>query len=381
MMEQTQPAPFPVGRVALVHDWVTCFRGGEKVLDLLARIFPGAHLYTLVHRPGFSSPAIDALKIHSMLPDVPGCYTHFRKALPILPTLFERKVLKDYDVVISVSHSFAKAVRVERAAIHIVYCLTPIRYAWGQEHQYFGNGFLRAALEPTALAYLRRWDRRTSTPERIPRILSSSQFIADRVRRAWARESQVLYPGVHVDLHASQERRRGDYYLLVGAFVPYKAERLVVEAFKASGRRLVVAGDGPSRAALERVASRNIVFEGRVSDERLATLMAGCRALVHPQEEDFGMTAVEAQAAGAPVIAFGRGGATETVVAGPGEYATGLFFFEQTAEALNGAVTQFERLESGFNEDAIRLNARRFDSTTFVTGLARFLAEEVVARE
>ena len=365
-------------RVALVHDWLTGFRGGEKVLHELAGMFPDAHLYTLIHVPGSTSPAIERLPISaSPLSRLPGAARHYRKLLPLFPWAIERFDLSGYELVISTSHSFAKGVRVPRGTPHLCYCMTPIRYAWDLADEYLGRGARRLVAVPL-LSDLRRWDRRTSAPDRIRSVVAISHAIADRIRCAWGRDAEVVYPGVDVARFRALEPRRGDFYFMLGGFVPYKSEGLAIEAFRALDRPLLIAGDGPTRAALERIAPPNVRLLGRVSDAELDELYARCRALVYPQLEDFGIIAVEAQAAGKPVIAFGRGGAAETVVGiddSAGRAPTGVFFAEQTPQALAAAVERFEEVESKLDPQAIRANAERFSLEVFRAGIARAIDE------
>ncbi|HTO71741.1 MAG TPA: glycosyltransferase [Myxococcota bacterium] len=365
-------------RVALVHDWLTGFRGGEKVLHELAGMFPDAHLYTLIHVPGAASPAIERLAITaSPLSRLPGAARHYRKLLPLFPRAIERFDLRGYDLVISTSHSFAKGVRVPPGTPHLSYCFTPIRYVWDLADEYLGRGWKRAAAAPL-VAYLRRWDRRTSSPGRITSVVAISHAIAERIRRAWGRAAGVVYPGVDVARFGAVEPRRGEYFFMLGGFVPYKAEALAIEAFGRLGLPLVLAGDGPTRAALERTAPPNVRFLGRVSDAELDELYARCRALVYPQLEDFGIIAVEAQAAGKPVVAFGRGGAAETVVGSDdagGRAPTGVFFREATPESLAAAVSRFAEIEGKFDPAAIRANAERFSLENFRAGMKRAIDE------
>ena len=367
-------------RVALVQDWLTGFRGGEKVLDELAGMFPNADLYTLIHVPGSTSERIERLHITaSPLSRLPGAARHYRKLLPLFPFAIERFRLEGYDLVISNSHSFAKGVRVAPGTPHLCYCMTPIRYAWDLADEYLGRGLKRTLAAPL-LAGLRRWDRRTSSPERITAVVGISHYIADRIRRTWGREASVVYPGVDVARFRLGSAPREDFFFMLGGFVPYKAEWIAIEAFRALGLPLVVAGDGPTRARLEASAPPNVRFLGRVPDGELEALYARCRALVYPQEEDFGMIAVEAQAAGAPVIAFGRGGAVETVVPvgdSAGRAPTGVHFPEPTPDSLARAVREFSEVESKLDPRALRANAERFSLENFRSGLRRVIDEVV----
>ncbi len=344
-------------------------RGGERVLDELCGIFPDADLYTLVHVRGATCPRIEARRIFaSPLSRLPGAARHYRKLLPLFPWAIERFRLDGYDLVLSTSHAVAKGVRRPPDAPHLSYCFTPMRYVWDQADAYLGRG-LRRALAAPLVAALRRFDLRTSGPDRVTRFVAISETVRARIARCWNRDASVVYPPVDVERLRPDGRPPDDFYLLVGGFVPYKREDLALEAFRALGRPLVVAGDGPSRAALAAGAPANVRFLGRVSDEELARLYARCRALVYPQDEDFGIVAVEAQACGRPVIALGRGGAAETVlplggpsIAGP---PTGVHFVEQTPDALVEAVHAFEQNQTAFDPAAIRRHAEVFSAPRF----------------
>jgi glycosyltransferase involved in cell wall biosynthesis len=237
-----------------------------------------------------------------------------------------------------------------------------MRYIWDQADAYLGRGLRRAVGTPLARR-LRSWDVRSSGPDRVARFLAISETVAQRVRSHYGRSAEVIYPPVDVDRFRVHPEQVEDWYLLVGGFVPYKREEVALEAFRGLDARLLVAGDGPSRAALQARAPANVRFLGRVSDPELEDLYTRCRALLYPQEEDFGIVPVEAQAAGRPVIAFGRGGATETVQAlGQSEDRppTGVWFSPQTPAALAEAVRRFEAAESEFEPAAIRAQAERF---------------------
>ena len=357
-------------RVALVHDWLTGMRGGERVLDVLATLFPDAELFTLIHVPGSTSPAIERLRIHaSPLSALPGAARHYRKLLPLFPWAIERFRLEGFDLVLSTHHAVAKGVRTAPGTKHLCYCFTPMRYVWDQTDTYLGRGLYRKLATPL-VQQLRRFDVRTSVPAHVSRFVAISRTVAARIERHYQRRASLVYPPVDVTRIRPNGKPPQDFYLLVGGFVPYKREEIAIEAFRDLGRRLVVAGDGPSRRALAAAAPPNVEFTGRVSDAELADLYAHCRALIYPQEEDFGIVAVEAQAAGRPVVAFGRGGAAETVVplaVGGGESpsagesaATGIFFDEQSPAALVAAVRRFETEEARFDAAAIRCHAECF---------------------
>jgi glycosyltransferase involved in cell wall biosynthesis len=363
-------------RVALVHDWLTGLRGGERVLDVLAGLWPDADLYTLFHVPGATTARIDALRVHaSPLDAIPGSGRHYRKLLPLHPWAARRLRVEDCDLVVSVSHAVAKAVRVAPGIPHLCYCLTPMRYVWDQIDVYLGRG-LRRGLAAPLVAALRRFDRSSSRPEQVTRFLAISGAVAERVRRHYERDAGVLHPPIDTERFHPSGRPPEDFYLLVGAFVPYKREDLAVETLGRLGRRLIVVGEGPRRAVLQRHAARSVEFTGRIPDAELADLYAGCRALLYPQEEDFGLCALEAQACARPVIAYGRGGATETVLplTGPPDAAaraTGLWFDAQTEDALVGAIHRFEAAEPFFDPKLIRSHAERFSTPRFVEEMQR----------
>jgi glycosyltransferase involved in cell wall biosynthesis len=368
-------------KVALVHDWLTGLRGGERVLHEHATLFPDADLYTLVYVPGSTTPRIESLRIHaSPLSRLPGVARHYRKLLPLFPLAIEHLRLAPCDLVLSSSHAVAKGARPPPGAVHLSYCFTPMRYVWDQRDAYLGRGPRRALATPLA-AWLRRWDRRTS--ERVDRFVAISATVAARILAHYGREASVIHPPV--DTHRFAVRAQGPdaFYLLVGGFVPYKREDVAIEAFRRLGRPLVVAGDGPGRAALEANAPPGVRFLGRVDDAELADLYARCRALVYPQEEDFGIVPVEAQAAGRPVIALGAGGATETVVPlddPAGRAPTGIWFAPQTPEALAAAVERFEAEERAFDPAAIRAHAERFAAARFRREMLAAVEETLASR-
>ncbi len=356
-------------RVALVHDWLTGLRGGEKVLHEHARLFPEAELFTLVHVPGATTPEIEALRITaSPLSRWPGAARHYRKWLPLFPWAVGRlQVPEGTELVLSSSHAVAKGILPPPGAVHVSYCFTPMRYVWDQADAYLGAGAFRTLAQPLVRA-LRRWDVRTSTPDRVHRFIAISETVRDRIRRHYGRGSEVIFPPVDVDRFQPPDDPREDFFLMVGGFVPYKREDLAIDAFRELGLPLRVAGDGPSRVAIEANAPANVEFLGRVSDEELSGLYQRCRALVYPQEEDFGIIPVEAQATGAPVIAFGAGGASETVVPvddPAGRAPTGVHFATQTPAALTEAVRRFGAHRDELETKAIRAHAERFSVPRF----------------
>jgi glycosyltransferase involved in cell wall biosynthesis len=353
-------------------------RGGERVLEELARLYPSADLYTLVHVPGSTSPTIENLRIYpSPLSRIPGVQRHYRKLLPLYPWAIGQFRLEGYDLVISTHHAVAKSIPLASGTPHLSYCFTPMRYIWDQADAYLGTGTRRLLATPL-VNFLQRFDVRTSGPENVTRYVAASHAVADRIRRHYSREAEVVWPPVRLDSIVPDHCPPDDFYLMVGGFVPYKAENIAIEAFRGLDRRLVVAGDGPSRARLQENAPPNVEFRGRVEDSELANLYARCRALIHPQHEDFGICAVEAQAAGRPVIAYAQGGARETIVplGGPDQtHPTGVWFEAQTSHALRQALARFELSEASFRPAAIRAWAEHFSPEAFAHGLQKQIAK------
>lgn len=356
-------------RVAIVHDWLTGMRGGERVLEALLPIFDAPEIFTLIHVPGSVSPAIEAHRIHtSFINSLPGARSLYRSYLPLFPAAVERFDLSGFDLVVSSSHCVAHGARAPDGVPHLCYCHTPMRYVWDQYSAYFGPGRASAPvrmLMPPIAGWLRRWD--VETTNRVHTFIANSEHVRTRIARYWRRDASVIYPPVdHSRFHAAE--KRDAYYLIVSALVPYKRIDIAVDAFNRLGRRLVIVGDGPELMRLQNRAEANILFRGQLPDEEVAQLMSRARAFVLPGEEDFGIAAVEAQAAGAPVVALARGGALETVVgtlAGedPPPGATGVLFAEPTADSLAEAVEWFERLR--FDRAVLRCNAQRFAPERF----------------
>jgi glycosyltransferase involved in cell wall biosynthesis len=360
--------------VALVHDWLTGMRGGERCLEVFCELFPAAPIYTLLHAPGSVSPAIERRDIHtSFIQRLPDAERRYRHYLPLFPAAIRRFDLTGYDLVLSSSHAVAKGVRAPRGALHVCYCFTPMRYVWDLYDDYFGRGagWVASMLMPPVAAALRRWDRRTAAG--VHRFVAISHFIADRIRRVYGREADVIYPPVDVSRFRIDESP-GDYYLVVSALTPYKRVDLAVEAAGRLGRRLLVVGTGPEERRLRALAGPTVDLLGWRDDAETAALYAGCRALIFPTLEDFGITPLEAMAAGRPVIAFGQGGALETVVApGGAEPPTGLFFERQTVDALVDAVRRFESGRYRFEPKDLRLRAEGFDRGLFKERVQTYL--------
>ncbi|MCM2323991.1 MAG: glycosyltransferase [Oligoflexia bacterium] len=360
-------------KIALVHDWLTGMRGGENVLEAIAEAFPRSELFTLIYVPGKISPELTILKRHtSPLQKVPQVERRYRHLLPVMPWAIEKFDLSGFDLVISSSHCVAKGVRKAPGAVHVSYIHAPMRYIWDRYDDYFGPG--RASL-PVRLAAsavrgpLQKWDRAVSSPERVDLLISNSRFIADQVRAAYGRESKVIYPFADQSRFLGK-RQPGRNYLMVTAFAPYKRVDLAVEAFNRLKLPLIVVGSGQEGDRLKKKAGETVDFIGHLSNAAIAELYARCKAFVFPGLEDFGITPVEAMAAGAPVIAFGEGGAAETVTS-----KTGVLFRPQTVEALMDAVMKVEKGEVVFTEEDCRSRAAEFSKQRFQKELVEAVRE------
>jgi glycosyltransferase involved in cell wall biosynthesis len=365
-------------KVALVHDWLTGMRGGERCLEVFAELFPAADLYTLLHVPGSVSPAIESRRIvTSFIQRLPQAERRYRHYLPLFPAAVRAFDLSGYDLVLSSSHAVAKGVRVPAGALHVCYCFTPMRYVWDLYDDYFGAraGLAARLTMPPVAAWLRRWDRKTAAG--VHHFVAISRFVADRIRRAYGREADVIYPPVDVARFRVDEGP-GEFYLVVSALTPYKRVDLAVEACNRLGRRLLVVGSGPEERRLRALAGPTVELLGWRDDAQIAELYARCRALLFPPLEDFGITPLEAMAAGRPVIAFGEGGARETVVGlGEGEPPTGLFFARQRAEDLTEAIRRFEACAQQFEPKALRRRAEAFDRPLFRERVHAYLRARV----
>jgi glycosyltransferase involved in cell wall biosynthesis len=369
---RTPPVARP--RVALVHDWLTGMRGGERCLEVFCELFPSAPLFTLLHVPGSVSPVIERRRIvTSFVQRLPAAATRYRHYLPLFPAAVRALPLAGYDLVISLSHCVAKAVRVPAGALHLCYCFTPMRYVWDLEDDYARDaGWLtRVALPPLAAA-LRRWDRRHV--DGVDEFVAISHHIADRIRRVYGRPAEVIHPPVEAARFRIAEAV-DDYYLVVSALVPYKRVDLAVAAARRLGRRLLVVGSGPEEPRLRAMAGAGVTFLGWRPDAEVAELYARCRAVLFPSVEDYGIVPLEAAAAGRPTIALGQGGALETMI-GLGDQAgppTAVFFAEPSVEALAGAITAFEAAADRFDPHALRARALRFDRPRFARRLREYV--------
>ncbi|NOY06088.1 MAG: glycosyltransferase family 4 protein [Chlorobi bacterium] len=347
-------------RVALVHDWLTGMRGGEKCLEVLCELFPNAPIFTLLAYPEQLSDTIRRHDIRtSFLQRMPFSRNGYRNYLPLFPRAIESFDLSEFDLVVSTSHAVAKGVIPATRALHISYIHTPMRYIWNMFDAYFGKnqvGSIKRAFISLVAKRLRRWD--VSSCARVDHFIANSHHVRKRVEQYWKRTAEVIYPPVDVGrFQVSHEP--GDYYLVVSALVPYKRVDLAVEACNQMGHPLRIIGEGPEKQRLKALAGPTIRFEGWLSAEEINAGFQHCKALLFPGEEDFGIVPVEAMACGKPVVAFGVGGATETVVDGQ----TGVFFHEQRVASLIEAINRLE--STTWSADNIRKHAESFDRKVF----------------
>jgi glycosyltransferase involved in cell wall biosynthesis len=364
----------PAARVALVHDWLTGYRGGEKCLAVLCRQFPDAPLYTLLHARGSLPDVIERMDIRpSFLQWLPRIERYYRYTLPLMP-LAARWRIAPCDLVVSLSHAVAKAAKPPARVPHVCYCFTPMRYAWHMRESYFADRVrgLKARAVDRLLAALRAWDRRTA--RRVTHFVAISETVRRRIAECYDRDSIVIYPPVDTDFYTPDPAvRREDYYLVISAFAPYKRVDLAVEACNRLARRLVVIGSGQDAERLKAMAGPTVEFLGWRPDAELRDHLRRCRALLFPGEEDFGIVPVEANACGTPVVAYGRGGATETVVPLARDGSSGEWFEEQSVDSLVAAIERVERSTDALNPAAARRQALKFDQRRFETELLRYL--------
>jgi glycosyltransferase involved in cell wall biosynthesis len=365
---ENSPARKPEMRVAIIHDWLITMRGGEKCLENFCTLFPSADLYTLVYRPDRVSNLIKSMNVYaSRLNRLPAIERIYRYCLPLFPTMIESFDLRNYDLILSSSHCVAKGIFPHRA-LHISYVYAPMRYVWDMHAAYFERGAVLARFGMSAWRrYLQEWD--IATAGRVDYFLAISRNIAAKIHELYGRQATVIYPPVDLEkfsIGGPQE----PYYLIVSALVPYKRIDIAIQAFNEMRLPLKIVGEGPSRRALERSAGANIEFLGWVDDSLLAALYRSCQALIFPGEEDFGIVPLEAQACGRPVIAYGKGGALETVIAiqtnaeSVGS-ASGVFFPKQTPAHLIQAVERYRKVQGQFNPEKIRDHAAQFSTQRF----------------
>lgn len=358
------------GRIAIAHDWLLRHRGGERVLKEFCQRFKNVSIYTLFFDAEAVHPVIKLQAIYvSRLGRLPGARHYYRYLLPWFRRGIEHFHVRKADLLLSISHAVAKGIPHETSIPHVCYCLTPMRYLWEERKLYFPNrrpSFQEELLERVSHK-LRQWDLESNRS--VDFFVAISHTVKERIKRTYDRDAEVIYPCVDLELfHPANggRRKRGGFYLVVSSLAPYKRIELAIEAFNRCGKPLLIAGDGPMRHRLARRAKSNIRFLGWITDEELCRLYNTAQGLIFPGVEDFGLVPLEAQACGCPVIAYGEGGATETVI----EEETGLFFRDATVEALLGAIDVFEKTR--FEERRIVENACRFSSDRFRFEWKRF---------
>ncbi len=354
-------------KIALVCDWLTVYGGAERVMYELHQLFPKAPIYTPLYNAKRCSVFKDADVRESAFGKIPGARRFHRLFLPFMPGYFERLDLSEYDLVISSSHSAAKGIITKTETLHVSYCHSPMRYVWDHCHSYQKND---RKFSPFKLLYLpilhkiRMWDRLAA--ERVDRFIANAHYIKNRISKYYGKDSVVIHPPVDLEkFYVSQGGR--NFYLAIGRLIPNKKFDLVVQAFNELGYPLKIIGDGPEENHLKRIAKSNVEFLGRASDEILSDCYRGAKALIFPQLEDFGIVPLEAIASGTPVLAYGRGGALETVQKGK----SGLFFEEQTIEALIQTVHEFEK--KSWDPEKVAATVQHFGSARFKSEFRHFL--------
>jgi glycosyltransferase involved in cell wall biosynthesis len=363
-------------RVALVHDWLTGMRGGEKVLEALCEIYPAADIVTLVHRRGSVSTAIERHPIRtSLVQYLPLATTKYPRYLPLFPFAIEQLNLDRYDLVISSSHCVAKSVVVPGSTVHLSYCHSPMRYAWDQFDAYFGPARVgrlasRWFYRPM-LSRLARWD--AATAGRVHRFVANSAHVAARIRRYYNRQATIVYPPVDTVFYHPADVTPESHFLIVSALVPYKRLDLAIAACEQIGASLRVVGDGPDRERLSRRAGTGVTFLGWLSNDEIRDEYRRAAAVIMPGEEDFGMVPVEAQACGCPVVALGRGGALETVVDGE----TGVLFAQSSIASLTAALERVRA--SPFDRSRLRRHATQFARDRHIEQLRAVIDETLAA--
>ena len=361
---------------ALIHDWFSTYAGAEKCVESFTDIWDDFEIYSLID---FLSD-VDRDKIlkgkrahASFIQKLPFAKSKYRNYLPLFPLAIEQFDLSGYDVVLSSSHAVAKGVLTHSNQLHIAYVHTPIRYAWDLYHQYLCESGLDRGLKGILAKYflhkIRLWD--ASTANRVDHYVANSRYIARRIKKTYGKPSDVIYPPVDVDKFTLREAKE-EFYLTASRMVPYKKIDLIVEAFSQTDKKLLVIGDGPDMAKIKSKAGKNVELLGFASDETMADLMGRARAFVFAAEEDFGITPVEAQACGTPVICFGRGGARETVLDGE----SGLYFMEQNAKELLAAVAKFEQNYDKFEPAKIRENSLKFSRARFEAEIKSYVEKK-----
>jgi glycosyltransferase involved in cell wall biosynthesis len=352
--------PFNELKVAIVHDWLTGYAGADRVVDQLEQTFPGAPIYTLVYDKSKFPKHFQKYDVRTTyIQKIPFATKLYKNFLTLMPGAFEALDLTEYDLVISSCSSCSKGIITRPDAVHICYCHTPTRYLWDFYYTYLQNaGWLKRHLMPHMIHKMRIWDK--CAADRVDYFIANSNFVAQRIKKYYRRDAVTIYPPVHINEYPIVEQP-DDYYLVVGRFTWYKRIDLAVAACTKLNKRLIVVGSGEEEKKLRAMAGPTVEFKGKLSDEEIKGLYSHAKAFLFPGEEDFGITPVEAMSAGCPVLAYGRGGATETVQ----NEKTGLFCDEQTVESLTKCIEQFEHDGVAYNRTEIREYSRLFSQQRF----------------
>ena len=361
---------------ALIHDWFSTYAGAEKCVESFTNIWDDFEIYGLIDflKGTDRDKILKGKRAHtSFIQKLPFAKDKYRNYLPLFPLAIEQFDLSGYDVVLSSSHAVAKGALTHSNQLHIAYVHTPIRYAWDLYHQYLRESGLDRGLKGALAKYflhkIRLWD--ASTANRVDHYVANSRYIARRIKKTYGKPSDVIYPPVDVDKFTLREAKEG-FYLTASRMVPYKKIDLIVEAFSQTDKKLLVIGDGPDMAKIRSKAGKNVELLGFADDETMADLMGRAKAFIFAAEEDFGITPVEAQACGTPVICFGRGGARETVHDGE----SGLYFMEQNTKELLAAVAKFEQNYDKFEPVKIRENSLKFSRTRFEAEIKSYVEKK-----
>ena len=360
-------------KIAIVHDYLNQYGGAEKVVEVLHELFPEAPIYTSIYDQDKLPDSFKKMNIvTSFMQKLPFLEKHFKKYLLFYPRAIENFDLKEYDLILSSSIAFSKGAIKSSKACHICYCYTPMRFVWDYEHYVNKENFgsLTLKLLPLAIKKLKKWDLKTI--DRVDYYIAISNYIKDRIKRFYNRDSVVIYPPVNVK-EFKLTKNVEDFFLIVSRLNAYKNIDLVIQVFNELGLKLKIVGTGPYRPVLQSlVKSKNIEFLGRLSNDEIKEIYSKCKAYIFPGKEDFGISPVEAQAAGRPVIAYADGGALETVVDG----ITGLFFRENSIAALKETIKNFLSIENKFNSKEIIQNALRFDKEIFKNSITEFIIQK-----
>ena len=374
--------PFSDLRVAIVHHWFISRAGGERFFDTIATLFPTADIFTLFLDKRKFLPQLNQHKITtSFLDKIPAAQKIHRHFLPFYPLAVEMLDLSGYDLIITSDSGPMKGVLTDPHSTHICYCHSPMRYLWDGYSAYHRRmSPLTKTIFGITSHYVRNWDY--SAAQRVDHFIANSHYVAGRIRKYYRRESTVIHPPIDTS-RGYLAKKHENYYLAVGRLVGYKRTDILIEACSKLGRKLIIVGDGPDRKSLEKNSPKNVEFLGELSDSELGDVYAHCRALLFAADEDFGMVPLEAQSYGRPVIAYGKGGALETVIAPSDSIrqqetdedaaVTGVFFGEQTADSLAAAILSFESTEEIFLPQRIQLHARKFDTSVFLDRMAKYI--------